>query len=281
MPEPADPKTTSQDALRLVEEAWSHAAGRYRSYWSVQLKPFLQAAVEAFQPPAEGALVIPGCGPGDEVILLSRKFPGRTLLATDLSPGMVALARQRVREAGLTNVLVAQDDAAQVSARIRRAAGIFSSFILQILPDPLAALADWALALRAGGSMVLLFWPRALENGPFFRLQKLFREKTGDERPEWEEPALQALPQFGLNLLGDRKLLFDMVHDSPEGFWQNLVEGGPLQIYLRRLGPTLLEEIRGLWIKDHGLEQKDGRWVDRPPARLWILERVEAEFGQH
>ncbi len=281
MPEPADPKRNSKDGLRLVEEAWSHVAGRYHSYWSVRLEPFLQAAVEAFQPPAEGALVVPGCGPGDEVILLSRKFPGRPLVATDGSPGMVALARQRAREAGLTAVLVAQDDAAQVSSRIRRAAGIFSSFVLQILPEPLAALADWALALRAGGRLALLFWPRALENGPFFRLQKIFREKTGEERPEWEEPALQALPRLGLNLLGDRKLLFDMVHNSPEGFWLALVEGGPLQIYLRRFGPELLEEVRGSWIKDHGLERQDDRWVDRPAARLWLLERGEVEIGDH
>ena len=267
MPMPGD-----GDLRRIVEESWNQVAERYHGYWSPRFEPYLARAVESFDPPAVGPLAVVGCGPGDEVLMISRKFPGRTVMALDLSAAMVAIARRRAREAGLSSVLVMEDDAGQVTGRLRQAGGIFSAFILQLLPDPLSALADWSRALREGGRVAALFWPRQAAHSAFSRLHEALR-KAGDERPSWEEPALAALPELGLRLLADERISFEMTHHSPEECWRELREAGALQVAARRLGEEKLAEIGADWLRDHGFERRDGGWVHRPEARLWLLER--------
>ena len=262
---------------RLVEEAWSSVASAYRSYWSPRFEPYLERAVEAFRPAPQGALVVAGCGPGDEVILLARKFPGRPLIATDISPGMVDIAHSRVVEAGLRSVLVAQDDACQVSGRVRQAAGVLSCFVLQLLPNPTAALADWSRAIRRTGSISVLFWPRREGRSPFARLSQVLRKRLGDERGDWEDRLLEELPGLGLRLAADESVEHEMVHESPEELWRELCQSGPLQVTLKKMGAEALAAIGAEWLEDHGLERRGGRWVHRPQARLLRLERSGRE----
>src|SRR6059036_3556548 len=94
---------------RLVEEAWDHVAERYCRYWSPRFEPYLDHALSAFEPAPAGPLVVAGCGPGEEVLMMARRFPGRAIVATDLSPAMVAIARRRVEEAGLARALVVEE----------------------------------------------------------------------------------------------------------------------------------------------------------------------------
>jgi ubiquinone/menaquinone biosynthesis C-methylase UbiE len=267
MPMPGD-----GDLRRIVEESWNQVAERYHGYWSPRFEPYLKRAVESFEPAAAGPLAVAGCGPGDEVLMISRKFPGRTVMALDLSSAMVAIARRRVREAGLSSVLVMEDDAGQVTGRLRQAGGIFSAFILQLLPSPLAALADWSRALRDGGRVAALFWPRESATSAFSRLHDALR-KAGEIRPAWEDQALGALPELGLRLVADQRISFEMVHGSPEECWRELRESGALQVAARRLGEEKLAAIGVDWLRDHGFERQGGRWVHRPEARLWALQR--------
>jgi len=244
------------------------------SYWSPRFEPYLKRSVEAFRPPP-GALVVAGCGPGDEVLMLCHRFPDRSVLAADLSPAMVRLARQRVREAGFSNVLVVEEDAARLSGRIRQAAGVLSCFTLQLLPDPLQALSDWSRLTRHEGSLTVLFWPQLEDSSPFSRLERLLRERAGYHRQDWEKPALEALPRLGLNLLADGRIEHEMAHGSPEEYWRELHESGPLQVVQRRLGKELVDAIGTEWLQAHGFERRGENWVHRPVARLWVLERIE------
>jgi trans-aconitate methyltransferase len=272
--------TGGGDVRRIVEESWNQVAPGYHAYWSPRFAPYLEKAVEAFAPAAEGPLAVVGCGPGDEVLLIAKKFPGRTVIALDLSSIMVGIARRRFREAGLPNVLVMEEDAAQVSGRFRQAGGIFSAFILQLLPDPLAALGDWAQSLREGGRIAAIFWPRQAASGAFSRLHEALA-RSGDERPAWEDPALTALPELGLRLLSDERIAFEMVHQSPEECWRELRQSGALQVAARRLGEEKLAAIGAEWLRDPGFERKGAAWVHRPEARLWLLERTKGGEQPH
>jgi SAM-dependent methyltransferase len=262
-------------ALRLqMQDAWNQAAQGYLAYWSPRFEPYLRRAVEAFRPASLGPLAVEGCGPGDELLLIARKFPGRTIMSTDLSPAMVDLARRRVREAGLASVLVAEDQAGEVAGRVRQAGGVFSSFVLQLLPNPMGVVADWSCALRRDGSITVLFWPRHTGSSAFSRLQRIL-ERFEDARPHWEEPVLEALYRLGLRVVLDELVAFDMEHRSPEECWQQLLESGPLRAVERRLGKDRLAEAAQEWLRDHGFERKGDAWVHRPEARLWVLERSD------
>ena len=54
----------------------------------------------------QGCCCCPGCGPGDELILLHQALPGRRIVGIDLAPGMTQLAQQRIEAAGLRGVSV-------------------------------------------------------------------------------------------------------------------------------------------------------------------------------
>src|SRR5262245_31063093 len=259
---------------RLMEETWNQAAEGYHAYWSPRFEPYLQRAVEVFRPAQEGPLVVEGCGPGDELLMIGRKFPDRTVMATDLSPAMTALARRRVRESGQANVLVAEDQAGQVAGRVRQAAGIFSSFVLQLLPNPMAVVADWSRAIRREGRIAVLFWPRHTGDSAFSRLQRIL-EKYEDDRPRWEEPVLEALYRLGLQVSLDELVAFEMEHASPSECWSELLRSGPLRMVEHRLGKERLAQVEEDWLKDHGFEKRGAAWVHRPEARLWVLERSD------
>jgi SAM-dependent methyltransferase len=257
-------------------EAWDFVAEGYQAYWCPRFRPYWEEALDEFQPPPLGPLAVPGCGPGEEVLLLLKRHPDRSIVATDPSQVMIRLVWGRLRASGASSVLANVGAAESLSDFVRQAAGVFSSFSLQLVECPIAALKDWSLALRAGGSIAVLFWPKPLPGTVADRLQAALTSVSGEARPDWEGRALECLSQLGLRLVGDEMLLHEMEHQSPEEYFDRLVASGPLQLFLRRFGRMAVEESRRLWLRDHGLERKGDRWVHRPPARLWVMERLAA-----
>jgi SAM-dependent methyltransferase len=268
-------ESAPRDDSRIVEEAWNRVAARYREYWSPRFRPYLEAAVAAFRPAAEGPLAVPGCGPGDEVFLLARRFPGRSIIATDPSRAMVALVWERMRAEGAGHIVATVGAAETLPAFVRQAAGVFSAFTLQLLPNPLAALASWSSVLAAGGSIAAIFWPRKAPGSTRERLQAAVQPETGEERLDWEDRTLEALPRIGLRLARDEIVTREMEHGSPEEYFRELVDSGPLQGFAMKSGREAVERAKARWLEAHGLVERAGRWVHSPPARLWTLERAE------
>lgn len=268
-------ETGARDAPRVVEEAWNRVAARYREYWSPRFRPYLEVAVDAFTPAPEGPLAVPGCGPGDEVFLLARRFPGRSIIATDPSRAMIAMVWQRMRVEGTGHAVATVGSADNLSAFVRQAGGVFSAFTLQLLPNPLAALASWSSVLRSGGSITVIFWPRKAPGSAIDRLQAAIQPETAEERLDWEDQTLESLPRIGLRLARDEIVAREMEHRSPEEYFQELVDSGPLQGLEMRFGREVVERSKARWLASHGLVERGGRWVHSLPARLWTLERVE------
>ncbi|HVR76431.1 MAG TPA: class I SAM-dependent methyltransferase [Planctomycetota bacterium] len=266
---------------RMVREAWDLVSDGYQRYWSPRFRPYLVRAVAAFEPAPAGPLAVPGCGPGEEVLLLAAKHTDRSILAMDISPRMVLTLQASLRQRSLGNVLASVGLADEVSSRLRQAAGVLSAFGLQLLPDPAAALADWSAALRVGGSAAALFWPKPVPRTPFARLANAIEAATGEDRPEWEARTLKTIGAIGLALERNELVSVEMEHSSPEELFDALVRFGPLQVLERRLGSSAVEKARSLWLKDHGLTERGGRWVHAPGARLWVLRKTRAVDEGH
>lgn len=274
---PPDPK--------LVKDAWDAVArAGYADYWSPRFRPLIEKAVERFDPPPRGPLVVPGCGPGDELLLLAQKFPGRATFATDPSPEMVSLALGRVREAGLSSVLVSSGMAEEVSSVVHQAAGIFSAFTLQLVGDPVACLLDWAHALRPGGVIVAVFWPMPSPESVYGRLLAATIAVTGEGPRDWAPQALESFAHAGLTLVSDERLTEHMGHASPDELFSAIVDRGAFQTLLRRKGPDALAAIRARWVTSHGLEKAApgdprGAWICASEARLWKLVKTAEPLG--
>lgn len=131
-----------------------HAAG-----WNehgAQVGAWLREATDAMLAMAEigeGARVLDvAAGAGDQTLDIARRVGARgSVLATDLSPAILAFAAENARRAGFANVATQVADGED----LRVPAGSFDAAIcrlgLMFFPDPLRGLGEMARALRPGG----------------------------------------------------------------------------------------------------------------------------------
>lgn len=92
-----------------------------------------------------------GSGVGDVAMLVAGLVgPSGEVVGIELDARSVNRARRRVAEAGLTMVTFVQTDVAKFSSNSRFDAAV-GRYILQFLPDPVAALRSLAQVVRPGG----------------------------------------------------------------------------------------------------------------------------------
>jgi SAM-dependent methyltransferase len=156
--------TTLRVAPGNVEQAraWDGGEG---AYWAAHADRY-DDAVRELHPvflaaagigPADRVLDV-GCGSGRTTLDAARLAPDGHAVGVDLSARMLAVARERARAAGLTNVTFVQADA-QIHPFEPDAADVaISRSGAMFFADPTAALTNVARALRPGGRLVLLSW---------------------------------------------------------------------------------------------------------------------------
>jgi ubiquinone/menaquinone biosynthesis C-methylase UbiE len=215
------------------------------------------------------------------VLLLAGRFPDRLIVATDPAAGMISFLWAALRQRGVKNVLASTGTAEELAGSVHQGAGVFSAFSLQLVADQLAALAAWSACLREGGTVAAIFWPRPDPAAPAGRIRAAVESVTGEQRPDWEQRAVARLGEIGLRLARDEVVRHEMEHAGPEAYFDAVADAGPLQPLKLRAGAEVLARIRAAWLKDHGLAQRGGRWVDAPPARLWVIERVAGYEPEH
>lgn len=147
---------------------WNAAAGEtwvaQQDRLDRQLQPLGRTAMAALGPAADERLIDVGCGCGQTSLELAGEVgPDGSVLGVDISAPMLAVARRRAAEAGLTNVRFLEADA-QTRAFARGGAdAVFSRFGVMFFGDPPAAFANLHQALRPGGRLAFVCWrPLAL-----------------------------------------------------------------------------------------------------------------------
>jgi SAM-dependent methyltransferase len=144
---------------RLVQRrGWDRAAAHYERCWLRQLAPAHDLALATAAPqPGERALDV-ACGGGAVTLRIAAAVaPTGCVVATDLSPNMVAATAAQAVAAGLTNV-----DAVCCDAEALDVDGPFDvamcSLGLMYVPEPGAALGELRRVLRPGGRVVTTVW---------------------------------------------------------------------------------------------------------------------------
>lgn len=137
-----------------------------------------------------------GCGPGDVSFIAARLVgPRGTVLGADAAPEMIALARTRAAEQGLSAVHFTQT-AIDAIALDEPVDAVIGRLILMHLPDPAATLRQLSTWVRPGG--VIAFSENDITGACSIPDIPLFRQVTAGIVHAFEAMGLS--PQFGTTL---------------------------------------------------------------------------------
>ena len=254
-----------------MEQAWDEAASGYDAYFGPRFAPYSGTAIGALLARSSelprGGIVVPCAGPGRELGPLASAFPGRAVLASDLSNEMVLLAR--ARNARFGNVSVERGDATALRPGDEVAA-LLSCFGLQLLPNQPQTLASWLRLLAPRGVAVVVYWPRdAEQSGPFHALHRALR-KVGLRDGEWEAELVPSALGVGARVLCDARVAFAMQHADAAAVWHALTRLGPLRALGLTRGQALVDALGVEFVA----ELPSGPIVHTPDARVLVFERA-------
>jgi SAM-dependent methyltransferase len=180
---------------------WRSEAARYDEINRV----FGEALIDAADlSPGERVLDV-GCGAGAIALEAARQVrPGGSVLAVDISPDLVAAARDRAASAGADEVELVVADAAAYPYDEEAFDVLVSRNGLMFFNDPAAALANLVRALRPGGRIAFTA-PQSLDRNPWIMVA------GAAAAPHVGIPAGVAPGQPGPLGLADRSLIADVL----------------------------------------------------------------------
>jgi len=189
---------------------WDHAAEAWHR-WGHLLNAWLGPATERMMDLAgvqAGSKVLDvAAGAGEQTIVAARRVgPQGSVLATDLSPGILAFAARSAEEAGLTNVetrVMDGEHSHELEAESFDAA--ISRVALVYFPDQRRALEGMRQALKPSGKKAALVYSTAETNGFFSIPVQVIRRRAKLPPPEPGRPGPFSLGQPGAleKLFGD------------------------------------------------------------------------------
>ena len=142
---------------RSIQRFYDRWAGPYDLLAAAPLvRKWRRRAVETLDLQAGDVVVEMGCGTGVNIpILRERVGPAGQVIGIDLSPGMLARARQRSRREGWQNVHLVRADAGNppIAGSVQ---AVFGSFVVGMFSDPAAVVERWMALLVPGGQIALL-----------------------------------------------------------------------------------------------------------------------------
>jgi SAM-dependent methyltransferase len=143
-------------------EQWSNAADGWRRRWPV----FERAAQALSDRMMDLARITPGkrvldvaTGIGEPAMTAARRVgPSGSVVALDQAPRMLAIARERMRAGGLTNVECIEGDAETVALPPDSFDAVVCRWALFFFPNPVGTLARLRATLTAGGRLAAAVW---------------------------------------------------------------------------------------------------------------------------
>ena len=201
---PFDPSTYK----RTTREQWD-ASGPGYDAWRATIQSLIRPAAEHTMNATgveEGSSVLElACGGGAFTHLLAERVGADGhVLATDLSPGMVALAKANAHRAGLSQVDVREMDGEVFEFDEQRFDSVVSSLGLMFFPDPESSLISQTRALAPGGRVGAIVLSGPAANPVFSGPAQIIGARAGIAPPAPGMPG-----PFALGAPGQLETLFE------------------------------------------------------------------------
>lgn len=142
----------------VQRQGWNRASSCYEQYWQQQLQPAIDVVLETAALSPGDEVIDVACGTGLVTLPAAAGIaPLGRVLATDISPKMIAEVERRADACGLDNVDVECRDAEDLGE-----SGGFDvalcSLGLMYVPHPAIAVGELHRVLRPGGRVVVSVW---------------------------------------------------------------------------------------------------------------------------
>ena len=154
---------------RTNDQQREHWNGDEASHWvdaadgyDRQLQPFGAALLEAMAVQPGEVVIDVGCGNGVTAIGAART--AKAVSGVDISAPMLAVARSRAAELGVTNVDFVEADAQTHAFPFAAADVVMSRFGVMFFDDAAAAFSNFNRALTPGGRIGFVSWRPLMEN---------------------------------------------------------------------------------------------------------------------
>ncbi|WP_419919342.1 class I SAM-dependent methyltransferase [Candidatus Poriferisocius sp.] len=156
------------DQAEVLRNYWTDR-GRvwvdHRTRLDSMLAPLGEAAIARLHPGGGENLLDIGCGTGSTSLELARLVGGSgQVTGVDISAPMVAEARRRATEAGVTNLSFVVADAGAYEFEPRLYDAAFSRMGIMFFAEPVAGFTNLRRALRPGGQLSFVCWRSPGEN---------------------------------------------------------------------------------------------------------------------
>ncbi|MGW3171445.1 class I SAM-dependent methyltransferase [Streptomyces sp. NPDC001153] len=229
-------------------------------------EPRARAAAQALEellPQGPGTVLDLACGTG--IVTRRLRRPGRTVLGADRSEGMLGLASRRVPRG------VIRADATRLPLRPGCVDAVVIVWLLHLLPEPAAVLAEAARVLRPGGVLVTTvdkdgayFVPDSDVARATAGLRERYRPRVPDDRARVRERAAA----HGLRPAGEAVFPGAGQGRSPRR-WREVIESGRIP-WCAQAGPEQAAEVCG---RLAALPEQDRARPD-PLYRLLALKKT-------
>ncbi|MGZ5921752.1 MAG: class I SAM-dependent methyltransferase [Rhizomicrobium sp.] len=177
--DPVKYKNNTRDQWQAAAEAWDK--------WSPLLRAWLGPATEIMLDMAgigRGSRVLNvAAGAGDETLQIAERVgPSGYVLATDISPNILAFAAANARRAGYANVETRVMDGEEIDVPEAGFDAVISRVGLIYFPDQQKALAGMRRALKPGGRVAAIVYSTP-ENNQFFSIPVSVIRRRADLPP--------------------------------------------------------------------------------------------------
>lgn len=182
------------------------------------------------------------CGAGYPALAMAKAVrPGGRVVATDVSPRMVALAAERARREHLDNMEFVQADAEALGFEDSSFDLVTNAYGLMFCPDPLRALSEAYRLLVPGASIAVVTWDQPSKSPFFTVIREAAASVLALREPRFDQP--------GPFRLASPDALAALLQAA--GFSSIRIESFPMTFEVA-IGARLLPDVHGLRMEVEG-----------------------------